>query len=174
MGVRLQHSTRSFNPAANGQDAGQPRHSAFVAAGFFIAHASIMQNVPFDPFMPFLFMGEEIALSIRFWTAGYDIYAPVDVIVNHDYGRHEAPKFWETVDMVFSVPGTYNDLTAFVIQRIQHLVKFPEALTPDKLSPADPSLNTRLEQFGIGKVRSADDFIRMMQLDLVSKRQHAP
>lgn len=53
-----------------------PRRSAFIAAGFFCAHASFLSLIPFDPYMAFLFMGEEIALSLRFWTAGEDSLSP--------------------------------------------------------------------------------------------------
>ena len=76
--VRLQQKTRKL---AWGVDKTVPRRSCFVAAGFLMAHGSIMNEVPFDPFMPYLFMGEEISLSVRFWTSGYDIYAPaIDVL----------------------------------------------------------------------------------------------
>eukprot|EP00928_Gymnodinium_smaydae_P003726 TRINITY_DN11317_c0_g3_i1.p1 TRINITY_DN11317_c0_g3~~TRINITY_DN11317_c0_g3_i1.p1 ORF type:complete len:691 (-),score=85.35 TRINITY_DN11317_c0_g3_i1:29-2101(-) len=172
--VRLQHSWREFNPSANGNDPKRPRQSAFVAAGFFIAHSSILQNVPFDPFLPFLFMGEEIALSFRFWTSGYDIYAPTDVIVNHDYGRHEAPKFWETVDMVFSRPGTYNEINHLMVQRVQHLVGMTEAATENDVTREVPSLLTRAEQFSAGKARSGKDFAKFMGIAWERHEQTPP
>jgi len=50
--VRLGQSGRRFSTNLD-----VPRKSCFVAAGFFIAHGSIVDNVGFDPFMPFLFMG---------------------------------------------------------------------------------------------------------------------
>ena len=103
-----------------------PRHNAFVAAGFFIAHGSIVDNVPFDPFMPFLFMGEEIALSVRFWTNGYDIYAPAVNVLRHEYVRKEHPKFWESVTMVFSNGGIHNALTDLIIPRVQYLLNFAD------------------------------------------------
>jgi UDP-GlcNAc:polypeptide alpha-N-acetylglucosaminyltransferase len=30
-----------------------------------------MQEVPFDPELPYLFMGEELLYSARLWTAGW-------------------------------------------------------------------------------------------------------
>jgi hypothetical protein len=30
-------------------------------------------DVPFDPYLPWIFMGEEIALSLHAWTHGWDI-----------------------------------------------------------------------------------------------------
>ena len=63
------------------------------------AHGSFVEAVPFDPFLPYIFMGEEIALSIRFWTSGFDIYAPTVDVLAHEYVRKEHPKFWETVSV---------------------------------------------------------------------------
>ena len=33
--------------------------------GFYYTHGSIVNNVPFDPYFPYIFMGEEIVLSSR-------------------------------------------------------------------------------------------------------------
>ena len=49
-------------------------------------------DVPFDPYLPFLFMGEESILSARFWTNGYDIFAPIHDVCAHDYVRKESSK----------------------------------------------------------------------------------
>jgi hypothetical protein len=39
--------------------------------------AQALLDVPFDPHLNFLFFGEELLHSVRLWTAGYNIYAPV-------------------------------------------------------------------------------------------------
>jgi hypothetical protein len=44
-----------------------PTQIAFIAAGFFFARAEFLIDVPFDPYVPWCFMGEEIALSMRAW-----------------------------------------------------------------------------------------------------------
>lgn len=59
--------------------------------------SSLVIEVPFDPFLPWIFMGEEIIMSTRLWTAGYDIFAPSQSVVGHMYNRPHQPKFWETV-----------------------------------------------------------------------------
>lgn len=38
----------------------------FVAAGFYFIEGKFLHEVPFDPFLPWIFMGEEILLSSRF------------------------------------------------------------------------------------------------------------
>eukprot|EP01062_Namystynia_karyoxenos_P073168 TRINITY_DN70007_c0_g1_i1.p1 TRINITY_DN70007_c0_g1~~TRINITY_DN70007_c0_g1_i1.p1 ORF type:complete len:716 (+),score=223.14 TRINITY_DN70007_c0_g1_i1:77-2224(+) len=145
-------------------DLQQPRHSSFIAAGFYAAHSSFMHKFDFDPFMPYLFMGEEICLTARFWTHGFDIYAPAVDIVRHEYIRKEAMKYWESVDLVFSRSNMHNDLVSIIIPRVQHVVGFPEASDPASIEPR--SLLTKVEQFGVGKERSLKDFLSLVGLDL--------
>ena len=53
-----------------------PAFAPFTAAGYFVAHSAFLHEVPFDPFLPWIFMGEEIIMSTRLWTSGYDIFSP--------------------------------------------------------------------------------------------------
>jgi len=149
----------------------EPQLSAFLAAGFFSAHGSIIANVPFDPFLPYIFMGEEIALAIRFWTGGYDIYAPVEDVVRHHYGRYGGTKFWETVNKVSFPRGNnmHNRLTDLVAPRFSKLLKWKQDVDhgPDY---AD-SVFTRIDQFDVGKERSIEQFLELTGLD-VNNRKH--
>ncbi len=169
MTVRLSEIPRSFEKQI---DKSIPHQTSFVAAGFFIAHGSIVDDVQFDPFLPYLFMGEEIVLSIRFWTYGYDIYGPSVDVLKHEYVRSEHPKFWESITMIFSNPGIHNSLTDLVVERVQHLVGFPEALEPEQVEPQ--SLLTRIKEYSCGTRRSREDYIKHNRLDLVNKKQVAP
>jgi [Skp1-protein]-hydroxyproline N-acetylglucosaminyltransferase len=63
-----------------------PGFAPFTAAGYFVAHSDFLREVPFDPFLPWIFMGEEIIMSSRLWTAGYDIFSPNEAVVGHIYG----------------------------------------------------------------------------------------
>ena len=71
-------------------DEPRPTQIPFIAAGFFFAHSTFLKDVPFDPLLPWCFMGEEIALSMRAWTHGWDIYAPRRNLIAHQYrpGRY--------------------------------------------------------------------------------------
>ena len=62
-----------------------PYQAAYIAAGFFFTRAEFLTDVPFDPYLPWVFMGEEIALSIRAWTHGWSIYAPRFNYIAHQY-----------------------------------------------------------------------------------------
>ena len=96
-----------------------PRFAPFTAAGYFVAHSSFLKEVPFDPFLPWIFMGEEIIMSTRLWTAGYDIFSPAQSVVGHIYVRRHKPKFWESVHRTFT-NGVHNPLQ--VCSRVQFLI----------------------------------------------------
>jgi hypothetical protein len=86
-----------------------PRFAPFTAAGYFVAHSDFLREVPFDPFLPWIFMGEEIIMSTRLWTSGYDIFSPSQAVVGHIYVRRHKPKFWESVHRAFTF-GVHNPL----------------------------------------------------------------
>jgi len=146
-----------------------PRYSAFIAAGFYFTHAGFLHELPFDPFLPYLFMGEEIALSSRFWTHGYDIYAPVVNVVSHEYVRKDQSKFWETVGLVFAKDGIHNDLVDLILPRVQHLVGYPERADVDAIEPH--FLMRYAEEYGQGKERKLEDYLRIVGLDVSRKTQ---
>jgi len=79
-----------------------PRFAPFVAAGYLVAHSDMLREVPFDPFLPYIFIGEEILLSARLWTSGYDIFSPTQNLLGHLYVRNNTPKFWDSLHRVFT------------------------------------------------------------------------
>lgn len=166
--VRLQQSAGM----GKAQSDGSPPYTGFIAAGFFFSHGSIVAAAPPDPFLPFIFMGEEIAITLRSWTAGFDIYGPSVDVVSHEYVRSHSIKFWESVGIVFDNGGLHNAISALIIPRIQHLVGFPEALRPDQVKPSD--LLVKSDEYGIGKVRSLKDFVKVHNMNLEQKTQTAP
>ena len=74
-----------------------PKKTGFIGAGFVFGPSSFINDVPFDPYLPYLFVGEEILLSARLYTNGYDIYSPNENIVFHKYERKGEPKFWDDI-----------------------------------------------------------------------------
>ena len=78
----------------------RPTQTPFLGAGLIVAHADFLSDVPFDPYLPWTFMGEEILLSMRAWTNGWNMYAPRKNLVLHHYrqGVLGIPKFFGTVN----------------------------------------------------------------------------
>ena len=70
-----------------------PQLGMFIAAGFWFAPSQILQELPYDPLL--YFHGEEINLSARAWTHGWDIYHPNQITCYHEYTRIGKPRHWE-------------------------------------------------------------------------------
>jgi len=75
----------------------KPLPGAFVAAGFIFAPGRIIEEVPYDPH--YYFDEEELCLSARLWTHGWDIFSPSGVFAYHYYldskNRKERSLHWD-------------------------------------------------------------------------------
>ena len=142
-----------------------PRFAPFVAAGYLVAHSNILREVPFDPFLPFIFMGEEILLSARLWTNGYDIFSPTQSLLGHHYVRNHKPKFWESIHRTFTV-GVHNPLQMLVLNRVKFQLGYPEA-AKDMIKPK--TLFTAVDQYGMGTIRSLEDYMKIVGLNMNTK-----
>jgi len=117
-----------------------PRYAPFVAAGFFFCSGNFLHEVPFDPLLPWIFMGEEISMSARLWTAGYDIFSPTINVLNHYYVRRHYPKFWESVNRFFKKP-IHNNLVEIVLKRVKNMLGYPES-AGELINPSSGTFST--------------------------------
>eukprot|EP00536_Pseudo-nitzschia_multiseries_P013986 jgi/Psemu1/213368/e_gw1.640.17.1 len=80
-------------------DEKRPTQTPFLGAGFVFFPGEFLKEIPFDPYLPWTFMGEEILLSMRAWTHGWNIYAPRKNLIVHQYrpGNLGIPKFFYAV-----------------------------------------------------------------------------
>jgi len=163
--IRLD-SSRTYDKEITG-----PRYAPFVAAGFFFTHSSFLADVPFDPLLPWVFMGEEILLSSRFWTNGWDIFSPSRNVLTHYYTRRHKPRFWETVGRVFQKPGIHNPIQLKVIERVKNLMGYPEN-HDDLIFPQ--TLIAHKDLYGMGNKRRLDHFMNMVGINVQTKRIETP
>ncbi len=70
----------------------------FVTGGFLFMEGSALKDVPYQNNLDYLFMGEEILHSIRFFTSGYTIFTPNENIVYHYYIREGSPRFNKNIN----------------------------------------------------------------------------
>jgi len=132
-----------------------PSPKPFVAAGLMLLPGSFLYSVPFDPYLPHLFQGEEILLSARLWTHGYDMYTPNHKICSHDYGRKGEPKVWED--------HNESECRARAVKRAQFILGLvsKKSILPDFL------IETTL--YGLGRERTIEAFWKKAGIDPVSK-----
>ena len=66
---------------------------SYLSGHFIFASGDFVRDVPYDP--DFYFFGEEVSLSARTFTHGYDVFHPRRAVVWHRYGRTEARRHWD-------------------------------------------------------------------------------
>lgn len=71
----------------------EPVPARFYSAHFAFAAGSFVTEVPHDPDM--YFHGEEISITVRAYTWGYDLFHPHKLIVWHEYTRSNRVKQWD-------------------------------------------------------------------------------
>ena len=72
--------------------------SLFWSSCFSFTRGLSHQEVPYDPFCPYLFLGEAFVMSCRFFTHGYNFFAPTQTLLLHVYDRSYRPTFWEQIN----------------------------------------------------------------------------
>ena len=156
----------------------RPLRQPNTAAGFLFSESTAQLRVPFDPYLDFVFDGEEILYTARLYTSGYDSYTPGRTYIFHHYNRKHAPRYW-------SVPKTpFGRIQPFTRQRAHYFLEtyeknpLPKADTSkDKAATVNPHLTRRPDKlimdheravakglavseeiYGMGTVRSIASF----------------
>jgi len=71
-----------------------PVTSRFISGHMIFVAGSFCKEVPYDPY--YLFHGEEINLTVRAYSHGYDLFHPHKPVVFHEYSRSHRPrKCWD-------------------------------------------------------------------------------
>lgn len=78
-----------------------PEQEFFIAGGFLFTSGDWVENVPYDEEL--FFLGEEITLAIRSYTAGYFIFSPTQFVCAHLYQvaqreEKKRPNFWDKTE----------------------------------------------------------------------------
>lgn len=89
VGDATEHIRFSVQPNNKPKIQSSPMLEPFFAAGFSFSRAHFLLQVPYDPHLPFVFQGEEISMTVRGFTYGYDFYAPSRNVVFHIYATRE-------------------------------------------------------------------------------------
>jgi len=129
----------------------KPFRARFLSAGFLFTHGKFVEEVPYDPELYFL--GEEIALSMRAFTSGYDIFHPSEPIVWHEYRRTKAPKHWSDHVKSKGIDREWHLLDATSKTKVKQL------LAGEYIGP-----------YGLGSVRTLKEYEAYTGLDFRLRR----
>jgi hypothetical protein len=128
-----------------------------IAAGMFFCEGKCIKEVPYDPHLPNLFVGEEILHSARVWTSGYDIYTPHENTVYHLYTRSDQPHIWDD-------KKDYNDDDAF--NKAKMILGFEGV----KGETVPSHVKSNIEKYGLGTKRTLKQFFEFAGIDSANKK----
>ena len=135
----------SFMGAQNINTQQEYYNTPYVSGGMVFCESKFVNQMPFDPNLPYLFTGEEILQSVRFYTNGWDVFTPNQNIVYHEYTRADKPKIWTD-------NTTYSDVDAFnKVKQYLHLVNQDVKEIPE-------SVHVNMDKYGLGTTRSLEDY----------------
>jgi hypothetical protein len=130
-----------FHPYAMGKTTA-PVPSRFYSGHFAFTLGQFCKEVPHDPLM--YFYGEEISISVRAFTHGYDLFAPHKPVVWHEYTREGRSKHWDDHSRWF-------DRDSASKARARQLL----GVNGEVCSPCNK--NT-FKEYGLGEVRTLEEY----------------
>ena len=159
-GTYLRHRSQPEGPSSI---KGSPQMEPYWAAGFSFARGHFIVNVPYDQYLPMIFLGEEMSIGLRGFTYGYDMYANEKSICFHSYAigknkdaREKVNHFWEHSEL-------YAGVGKKAMKRVLGVVKMNPEVAESEWD------HTELDKYGIGKVRTVEKFYETFGIDVVKK-----
>jgi len=137
----------------------KPFITPYVSAGFIFSSSELLKEVPFDPYLPYLFQGEEILLSSRFWTNGWNLYNPHEPVITHYYKREKQghPHFWDDHKNWKKIQNESNKRYYYLIGQYSKEDVHPEFLIYE-------------QKYGMGKSRTLQEWFDFVGLDMKNNK----
>ncbi len=155
----------------------RPRESLFYAACFAFGPAEMVSDVPYDPRLRYLFLGEEISMAARLFTSGYTLYNPLTMPLYHATNRNYRPTYWEQLHRKNAkaseaVRKERKQMEEIAMGRLYDVLGlsggryggsgFATEAPPSLVASPSPSD----DEYGLGKSRRLDEFESYIGLDL--------
>lgn len=147
-----------------------PIKSVFWAAGFSFSSSEIIKQVPYDPYLEYLFFGEEISMIVRLFTNGWEFYSPPQSLIFHLWTRSYRSTFQShaTIDefkllcsqlRVKLIIGEFTEssLLSFLTEQSFDTSVYMQRITKE------------LEKYGLGTEKTMEEFVEESGVDLVHK-----
>lgn len=136
----------------------EPFRARFISGGFYFTIGIHCKEFIYDPNT--YFAGDEIALSVRSYTLGYDLYHPNKNVIWHYYGRNNQPKHWadhnNNAKSTGTIDSSWTELDSQSKQRIRKLL--------------GENNDVDLGVYGLGQKRTLEDYGKYAGIDFVNKR----
>lgn len=122
-----------------------PVKARFVSGHFFFTIGKHCQEYKYDPNL--YFAGDEISLSIRSFTLGYDLFHPHRLVIWHEYTREGRIKHWDDFikDNAEKTNALWHDLDNISKQRLRQMLR-------------EEDNGIDLGEYDLGTVRSHEEY----------------
>ena len=129
----------------------RPTPGAFVGGGFLFGPGSIVREVPYDPAL--YFYGEEVAMSARLWTSGFNIYAPNRLLLFHLYKSEGTAEHASTH---WGDHSNWFELNRRSLVRVHTMLRSLDR-APQELRATEDDVD-ELNRYDLGAHRLLDDY----------------
>jgi len=138
-----------------------PIPARFVSGHFFFTYGKHCEDYKYDPNI--YFAGDEISLSIRSYTLGYDLFHPHYTVIWHEYTREGRTKHWTDFEEYNKRSGkvdkTWWEMDNESKKRLRHM-----------LQEEDNDID--LSEYGLGNIRTHRDYELYAGIDFKRRILH--
>ena len=149
------------NGIENWQTLEKPIPARFVSGHFFFTIGKHCEEYKYDPNI--YFAGDEISLSIRSFTLGYDLFHPHKTVVWHEYTREGRTKHWTDFNTENLTTGVVEkpwwEMDNDSKRRLRHMLQ-------------EEDNNIDLGIYGLGDVRTHRDYELYAGINFKERRLH--
>lgn len=135
-----------------GYEPEKPIKGSFAAGGFMFSKSERYIEVPVDPHL--YFFGEEVLLSARMYSYGWDMYHPNKPVIYHYYNRSERRNHYED-------HHDWMDRDKQAFARIRHIFGIEVS--------HDPAITVDAEKYGFGTVRTLEAYQEYSGVDFTAR-----
>lgn len=136
--------------ANNHNQYNKPYRARLIGGHFLFTIGQHCKEYAYDPNL--YYAGDELTLSLRSYTLGYDLFHPHNNVIWHYYKRSSAQKHWSD-----TAHNDINEKEQLNIKRVQQM-----------LGQADYGIDLGI--YGLGKSRSIDDYEKYSGIYLRDKK----
>jgi hypothetical protein len=139
------------------EDLKAPIRARFVSGHYFFTLGQHCEEYHYDPQL--YFAGDEISLSIRSYTLGYDLYHPHRNLVWHEYTRIGRTKHWDdhtNKQTEASIEMPWHERDVLSKRRLRKMLR-------------EEDNDEELGIYGLGAVRSHADYERYAGIDFARR-----
>jgi hypothetical protein len=139
----------------------KPIPARFISGHFFFTIGKHCEEYHYDPNI--YFAGDEISLSIRSYTLGYDLFHPHRLLIWHEYTREGRTKHWTDFNNETKEAGLVEkpwwEMDNESKRRLRHMLQ-------------EEDNNIDLGEYGLGTVRTHHDYEKYAGINFIKRKIH--